>query len=488
MYPLITINANISSTSISGYASILLPLKIMSETRVPKSKRFHISTFPEPEFDMKRAAIYSTIFVIGIIIFTFAFFWMPPAEFSNSGSKTIIENSLPQISTNLDNNLRWIEVRNKTIFTELLVAGVGITLATVASFEILKFLIEYFLYFVTFGNKFDRFFGDGASRHSRDGIILLQSDKTQDLFVDPKAEEELKPKIYSHSRCFKARHWVNRWDMEGARRIRDCFLKEGLQAPSLHPADHEERNEGNVVNDAPFVITKPAWKEAPFIIAMGLGFTELTDHLTENLPWLKIEKQSPCGDLIQLWHRFLRENTPGLQPKNHLQVPHFILGSNSYEYAPGEKRDLVRILPDPNPGQNTWDIETWSKTASACSDYGIILRRTYIVPKTKKRKVFLVVAGFTEIGTAIAADYLANKWEYLEADFVGKNKSKKNNYGDFLIVITGKSNLEQAHTWERSIQLTPPQVNEEWRQHADTEGWPSLSFVKKSTSCVQQNE
>jgi hypothetical protein len=78
-------------------------------------------------------------------------------------------------------------------------------------------------------------------------------------------------------------------------------------------------------------------------------------------------------------------------------------------------------------------------------DYALILRHTQM--EDDYRHIRLVLAGFTERGTAAAGRYLAEHWRDLYSDHV-KGHLTDGCLGDFLIMIEGPSRPESVGKWK----------------------------------------
>jgi hypothetical protein len=294
----------------------------------------------------------------------------------------------------------------------VLLGGLAMALVTVSLFELFKLLIQYVLYYLSFRVQFDQFFGDDATSRSRNGIVYLQSDTIHGLLKDFLEETTPSIEITTRQRSYKARSWLNRWDAEGARHLREQFQSRRLDAPEFRPIDH-----GADLNI-------PA--NAPFAISMGLGFTDNTKQLTHDLPWLRIACAPDHGDCIYLKQELvpaaLQKFCPHKKTKNDI-----------------DNEGFTRILPD------NWDLNEWLKSPGTSRDFAIILRRTLRTP-AGNRQVQFVLAGFTEIGTAAAGAYLANNWSRLWKRYV-RGRLKEGTHGDFLAIIEGPSDPGAVADW-----------------------------------------
>lgn len=320
--------------------------------------------------------------------------------------------------------------------------GFSMTLMTVSLYELLNLVFRW-LYWRSFNRDraaFDAFFGDGASDNSGAGIIVLQADNINNLLEEYRVGnlQETINKTPTR-RLYKAREWVNFLDIQGAQALVEAFNKLGLDAPTLLPM---RRGSPGYTQ---------ALEQAPFIITMGLAFTQETVELVQKVGknWMFIETTPEFGDVVELWKSLVPFSSSGSKFKSSDKHTDFVILSpknwnlaNWVEY--GQKAANKEI--------NKEDID----------DYAIILRHTDTDKTSGKRQVRLVLAGFTERGTAAAGAYLAKHWKSFRDKNV-KNQYISGSLGDFMLVIRGPSYWENIQEWEEHkelIRITPKSLKD----------------------------
>ena len=140
-----------------------------------------------------------------------------------------------------------------------LLQGVAMAILTISVFELIKLLFQtYFM--VRHQKPFEQFFGQSYSASSG-GQIIIQADKISVVMKHflPDLERQLEetPK----NRLHKARTWVNKNDMEGAKRIREAFNSAHFRPPNINTVDRSPMSRS---------------LEGPFIISMGLAYTQMS--------------------------------------------------------------------------------------------------------------------------------------------------------------------------------------------------------------------
>jgi hypothetical protein len=323
----------------------------------------------------------------------------------------------------------------------LLLNGIAMAVITVSIFELLKDAIARFLYNHSIRKVFDEFFGEGASSAGRKGVIILQSDQIDKILSDlaPDLSNQLASNP-SH-RLYKARSWINRFDADGARAIREEFQDKGFNVPDMVPIKRDPSFDQDL---------RARYSKAPFEIAMGLGHCLETFNEIEATcgKWMHIRRQTIWGDAVSLEStllplaasRFLRPFPVDEEDNNfRLLVPW------SGQRSPGDKEGF--------------DLKYWLNNPQGARDYAIILRHTQPEQQGNKQVLF-VCAGFTEIGTAAAGHYLATKWEKIweeRCNILGYDRRGK---GDFLLVIEGPSTIAQMKEWtkDRNFFITPEKL------------------------------
>jgi hypothetical protein len=275
------------------------------------------------------------------------------------------------------------------------------------------------------------------------GVIVVQSDPI-DEFVFKLIEDvapQLKGKITisPDSRLFKAREWVNRWDYDGGRAIRSGvfapFQKQGVVSPDIVPRDHRPN--------------KPIDPAAPYLISMGLGYTDWTERIVQVCrAWMNNERaEGTWGDALWLHEKLM----PEVEPEN----PRFLPAENGF-------RPAVPSDWDEKTKGAAW-MKTWvnmrnKEEGSQVNDYAIILRHTEAKP-SGARQVWFALAGFSERGTAIAGFYLADRWDELWRKYLHEEPAES--LGDFLVVIAGPSKPDpewKVDDWSEVLAVTPRKV------------------------------
>jgi len=249
------------------------------------------------------------------------------------------------------------------------------------------------------------------------GVIIIQSDETSGVWEElPKeAHNNSVISLAPRNRFFKARTWVNRWDMEGAQAIRNAFQKHSFDPPRIMMRERSPKKEIS--------------KSLPLVVSMGFGFTGRSITLLEKCTeWMGGDVFDDCGDALFL-HERLEPNPPPDQVR--------FLGAPDHERRSNQRmpiRGFRRLLPagfDPKNSGSAYMKKWLSDSDEEVQDYAIIFRYTEKFGQTQ-----FLIGGFTERSTAIAATYLANEWERLSNLHFSEPKS----LGDFLVVIAGPSN------------------------------------------------
>jgi hypothetical protein len=296
--------------------------------------------------------------------------------------------------------------------------------------------------------SFEEFFGVRTS--DEPGDIVLQEDRIDELVADlfeepdqvrsrvnkPKRPDRIQAVSSQHeksNRLFKARLWINAHDADGAREIRDVFRKMDF----IPPRFIIEGSKGHTN------------KDAPFMICMGLGFTVESLRIVDQVckGWMLIDPRTDSGDAVAL-HESICPNKP-------LDFEKPRQSDDGYMRLVPADWDIKKYLALPDgieEGSNVQEVAGQNP-----NDYGIILRHTEL--HSGREQIRFVVAGFTAHGTAAAAQYLAQKWPLLWAQYV-KDKTEGGD-GDFCEIIVGNSG---APAWRRARglpRLTPEYLSSE---------------------------
>ena len=416
---------------------------------------------PRPKIRTEMNYAYIALFVLGVVALLATSRWSPTAHFVEDRPAIPATANSSAVSNGTDRGAPGgleLTMKPKPSLVLVVLTGLSMTMLTVSVFELLKLFAQYAVYYLGRGRGFDRFFGDHASSCSGRGVILVQSDDLNSLVKNALPGDASTIRINNALRSFKARTWVNRWDMEAARAIRAKFYAYQLGAPEIIPADHAVRTEG-IPRDRPYDSA-----EIPFVISTGLGFTDETEMMVLDFNWLKIERRGPCGDCLKIKKSLLPIFLVDLQPHSVETPKTFEVDGRSYPFEDDE--NFIRLLP------KDWDIDRWIETPNASMDYGMILRRTYLIGSEKRRQIRFVVAGFTERATAIAGNYLAENWAKFSPGYMRALHEKAHGYGDFLAIITGYS--DGSASWREEFRITQPDVVSKYKA-----GWPHLHIPDK---------
>jgi DNA-binding winged helix-turn-helix (wHTH) protein len=292
---------------------------------------------------------------------------------------------------------------------------------------------------------FEEVFGEGASTHMHDGVIVLRSDPIDKVLAEFIPDLNQKIKAMPGHRLYKARTWINRWDTEAARAIREEFQKQRMKAPELL------LTESNSPDELHFA--------GPFEIVMGLFTAKSRKAIQSCLPWLRIHIWQDSGDGVSLHER--------LGPE---KAPRFLAQSADLAVRLGDRGEVLppakgfrRLLPSdwhPDHYLDSWLTMLTDANVQDVHDYAIIFRNTILKPN-HHRQVIFVLAGYSERGTAIAGRYLAENWQELWKRHV-KGRATTDSLGDFLVLIEGFSRPESFADWteDETFEVTPKKLCE----------------------------
>jgi hypothetical protein len=369
-------------------------------------------------FITSKLAVYLLLAAVGLGMFGLVLTYLPPA--STVGDSARIK-AADEVGKTAWKDFALVQ---KSPWWVTVLTSIATIMITVSIFELLKAAVEHLISVYSAGRAFDAFFGDGASHSGRQGVVILQAAQ-----IDVLAETLLPGFRKSMSsgqqnRFFKARTWINRWDAEGAKAIRETFQRLGYNPPELRHIDLNE--------------TINIGAEVPFEISMGLGFADETTRTVTDVckPWMRIS-QTELGDAIELKNQ--------LVPDTAEQFEKIVDG------------EFTRLLP------KSWKLDAWLENPEEVRDYAIILRHTR--RQGNYRQVLFLVAGFTERGTAAAGQYLAAHWHELWSKHV-KGSTSRRGLGDFLVVIEGPSVTNDISKWgpdPNLLSITPYNLFEPYR-------------------------
>ncbi len=279
--------------------------------------------------------------------------------------------------------------------------------------------------------RFEEFFGKGSLTREVRGKILLQSDSINTLMKTLLGENSTtfasvkdaldKPE---NNRLFKARHWLNTRDAISARTIRDKIRSFGFPTPDLEIIEHPQ---GQPQED-PF----EDYQAAPYVISMGLAFTETSIFLAKQCDpaneHFVIVENSVKGDALAVPEGF------GFDPRL------FEIRTIDDNLRPPDVSGTWYWL---FPRQ--WNIDKWREeletAKKAPNDYAVVIRYR---AGTGSKQVRFMAAGFTENTTATAGEYLVENWEYLWERFVSKKIE------NFVVVVH-----REKQYWRNPIQVFP---------------------------------
>jgi hypothetical protein len=276
-------------------------------------------------------------------------------------------------------------------------------------------------------SEFEEFFG---CLPGEPGAIILQAD-TIDYLTRGWVPPRLLKNIRGEHRPFKARRWINACDTEGALAIRRAFYTRNQPLPTICFSER-----GKNVESSP---------KAPFEISMG-GFTSKVRREIEDIGrgWMQLKIGEPGDDRFGDGLRLLKKFAPSIGRFNQ----------------PG-RDGFVRVLP------SGWDDRYMNKFLAKLADSGepSPMDLAVIIRHRSSHKIHFCVVGWTEVATAAAGIFLAERWHELWRDFVGGSKNKANR-GNFLVLIEGPSDLPRLYPmitgtsedlghWKRTLAITP---------------------------------
>lgn len=333
--------------------------------------------------------------------------------------------------------------------------SIGFALITVSIFELARLLTQRLLDRAKIRRQFEDFFGDGAAGLEHAGVIVLQSDTIGYVLKDIVTATNTTPDALLNdrplARFYKARHWVNRWDADGARVIREAFQKRGFVPPKIEVFDHSQTFSNG---------------DAPCEISMGLGYT---DETTTNIrqicdKWMCISKDTFWGDTVSLHHkllptqssRFFRVTDGGrsyVAARQTAASQTFAVDDDGFLIDRNNSAFRLLLPRKSDKVNEPFDLDTWLDRPADVRDYAIVLRHTRD-QANGRRQVFFALCGYTERGTAAAGNYLATNWRRLYREHVA-GRSRGSTRGDFLIAIEGPSDSEKISDWSTDPEFAP---------------------------------
>ena len=345
----------------------------------------------KPDTSIPKLGALGALLLIGMASLWCAGQFLDPETFVLAGQSPALPAGVAANSVKL--------TRTSTVWG-IIAGGLASALVIVTAYEFIKLGVQHAVWLTTKRPKIEKFFGKGASERPEDAEIIAQTDPLKKMLRGLVDDTDAALERAPHHRLFKARHWVNRYDVEAGRAILKLFRKEGLAAPQLKPVD-DDRDQ------------KP--ETAPFKMMLGLGFTKEAELLRRQFSgWLRVE-MTPIGDALSIRTSLL----PGNWQSRLVGVA-------------GSDPAFTTLHP------RNWSVQRWLESPETSRDYGVIVRHASDTGSGSGACVYFWIGGFTDRGTAAAGRYLAEHWEALHRRFVAP-RNAANPYGDFLIVIEGAS-------------------------------------------------
>lgn len=381
-----------------------------------------------PDFSKTKVTTLVILLALGIALLFGAAYGVDPDKFSLSPPTSLKLGELPAEAFILEKrNVVWA----------VTFSAFATALITVSLYELAKLFVQYVLWFRSKRRQLNAFFGEGAGEHSEDAEIIAQTDPLNEMLKDLVPDSDRNLAAQPGNRLYKARHWVNRYDIEAGRAILKLFRKEGLKVPNFKAVDRKRK-------------LKPP--KYPFKVIIGMGFSDESQSLEPKLAqWMHIERNTVHGDALCI-HRYL---LPAAWEKRLQAVVH-----------PSEPRMRLVFPLD-------WDLERWLDKPQEVNDYAFILRYEPKPAPGADTCVYFWLAGFTDRATAAAGRYLAEQWEDLYDRFVRSKStgSSTDETGNFFIVIEGKSSnadLARDGPWTEVVgfEVTPAKLAQHHLQWA----------------------
>jgi hypothetical protein len=266
---------------------------------------------------------------------------------------------------------------------------------------------------------FEEFFGKGSLSRSQRGRIILQADRFEGLIMGLTGKnsettnavlEALKRS--EHNRLYKARSLLNARDAESAKIVREDLRRQRFPTPELDIIQRSLPGE-----EAKHIFDQ--FSEAPYLISMGLGFTETTLALLQDVAnkCVYVDPATKHGDALVIDKDYLVPPYADLEIEKTPEAPDTAVMGKGY----------YRIFP------RDWDVGKWLGDEAKTRDYAVIVRHTAVVED--RTQIRFVLAGFTEDGTVEAGRYLVSQWRSALWDLYKHKKNEGN--GDFVVVISG---------------------------------------------------
>jgi hypothetical protein len=372
--------------------------------------------------------------ICGVVLMLIGFFRSRPSVIIplNPDGKTALDQSRSVGDT------AWKDVRfyENTDLLPTTLVGLGSALISVFLIELLSNLGKQWFRDRT-EKKFEEFFGVGALSRGERGRIILQADRFEELIVGLTGDDSETTRatltaldLPENNRLYKARTLLNAKDAEGAKIVRHELRQQGFPTPEL---DIIERH-GPI---DPF----SSFAAAPYLISMGLAFTETTIALTKEVGerngCIYIDQATEHGDALVVRGGFVRGEYNDLDS--------VIVDSNE---RADQGRKYYRLFP------KNWDLRGWLENQNGLKDYAVIIRHTASIGNRKQ--IRFILAGFTEDSTTEAARYLVFKWNTTLWRIYSEKKSEPT--GDFVVVISGITGASSSWSKEPDIEILYQQM------------------------------
>ena len=259
--------------------------------------------------------VYLLLLIVGLLIFSAVLSFAPPTTLVIDPTSAKADASVPQT---VRRDLTLVQVNRWYV---LLLMPVAMIMITVSMFEVIKSAVEHLLNYWSHRRRFDEFFGDKASAAGNKALILLEPTNVPELLevISPGISQKME--VPEQNRFFKARDWINRWDTEGAKALREIFAREGYAPPELSS------------------LTTGLDAATPFAFSMGLGFTHESLKVVKDScnAWLRISV-SESGDRIELKHQLLNDSVTLFKPSKASE-------GIRIEQSKGHKDRYVQLSP-----------------------------------------------------------------------------------------------------------------------------------------------
>ena len=184
----------------------------------------------KPDTSIPKLGALGALLLIGMASLWCAGQFLDPETFVLAGQSPALPAGVAANSVKL--------TRTSTVWG-IIAGGLASALVIVTAYEFIKLGVQHAVWLTTKRPKIEKFFGKGASERPEDAEIIAQTDPLKKMLRGLVDDTDAALERAPHHRLFKARHWVNRYDVEAGRAILKLFRKEGLAAPQLKPVDDD---------------------------------------------------------------------------------------------------------------------------------------------------------------------------------------------------------------------------------------------------------